>query len=488
MTLRVPPVVLLLLAGCAAPHRLVAPLAYEGADGAAARSDDAFGAPPDVASDPVPICIEWKRVTLSNGIPLYVAERHAFPSAAIRIVLTTGAMASGDLTDGSAKRLDLLAATYLRYPYGEGEAPAPCTRASCWIAGRVSAGAVGDGLERLAFPLIHPNADGRSAIHRFIAAADAMRREEDNPWLTLRRNAEVMAFGRRPAGPHDGPMAEPTLADVTQARDQICRPEATTLVVAGDVSFAEVQAQAERVFGGWRSDGASTPPAALRRESSDPTFAPRVVYVPSHTSASAVAAIVARGPAPSDPDFWAYRVAVDILGGGWESELFVHVREEMAAAYVPTAEVRWFPGASVVTLGGYLESGKVIAATRVMVSSVRALREQGPGLRPLERAKARLNAELRGSVSTNALLASSLEVIGADVHPVDPCQATARIDAVTPDNVRAVMRAYFAERRLGVVVIAREDQLDAWPADLDMGAVQRRDWLGQDIGTDRVLP
>lgn len=70
---------------------------------------------------------------------------------------------------------------------------------------------------------------------------------------------------------------------------------------------------------------------------------------------------------------------------------------------------------------------------------------------------------------------------GRDVRPIEPCDSARRIDAVTPDDIRAVMRTYFAEKKLGVVVIAREDQLDAWPADLDMGAVQRRDWLGQDL-------
>jgi hypothetical protein len=72
-------------------------------------------------------------------------------------------------------------------------------------------------------------------------------------------------------------------------------------------------------------------------------------------------------------------------------------------------------------------------------------------------------------------------VTGGEAQPLDPCEASAHIDAVVADDVRAAMRAYFAEKRLGVVVIAREDQLDAWPADLDMGTAQRRDWLGQDL-------
>ena len=106
-------VVFVVLAGCASAHRLVAPLAYDQGHLAAARPDDAFGAPPAVASAPVPRCIEWQKYTLSNGIPLFVAERHELPSAAIRIVFTTDAMASGEFADGSAKRLDLLAEAYL---------------------------------------------------------------------------------------------------------------------------------------------------------------------------------------------------------------------------------------------------------------------------------------------------------------------------------------------------------------------------------------
>jgi predicted Zn-dependent peptidase len=157
------------------------------------------------------------------------------------------------------------------------------------------------------------------------------------------------------------------------------------------------------------------------------------------------------------------------------------LREEMAAAYVPGSDVRWFAHSSIATLGGALERGRVTEATRVILTSVRAGRDKGPGIDALERAKTRLKTELRGSVATNWLLAASLEVIGGDAHPLDPCEAATRIDAVTPSAVSAAMRTYFAEKRLGVVVIARDDQLDAWPDDLGMGRAQRRDWQGQDL-------
>ena len=118
------------------------------------------------------------------------------------------------------------------------------------------------------------------------------------------------------------------------------------------------------------------------------------------------------------------------------SELFVHVREEMAASYVPGAEGRFgFPGASVATFGGPLDREKVIAATRVMLASVRGVRDHGPDLEAIERAKARLKSEVQSAVSTNCPLASSLEVTGRDVHPIEPCDAARLIDAVTAEDV-----------------------------------------------------
>lgn len=473
---------LVALVGCASAHRLVAPLAYDRGRHAAARYDDAFGAPPAIAASPAPSCIEWTKLALSNGIPLFIAERHAVPSAAVRVVFATGAMAAAEFSESTAKRLELLAATYLRHSDFEGDVSAECSRASCWVGGLVDAARVGDALAGLASQLTHPLPGGRSDVQQFVAAADSLHRSEDSPTASLWRNAEVMAFGRPSADPPARTPVEPTLADLIHLRAQLVQPDSATLVVAGDVSVAEVQAQAERAFGAWRCDRPPEPwPAASGPESFDPPFDPRVVHVPNNPYAMAFVAIVARGPAESSADAWAFRVAIAILGGGIESEIYVHVREELAAAYVTGAETRWFSRSSIATLGGALEPGKVIEATRAMLSAVHGLRADGPAPEVLDRAKARLKAELRASVSTNWLLTSSLVVSGGDVHPRNTCEAAARVDAVTAEAVRTAMRVYFADRRLGVVVIAQDHQLDRWPIDLGMGAVQRRDSFGQDM-------
>ena len=161
MTSRALSFALVALAGCASAHRLVAPLAYAQRGAPGVRFDDAFGAPPGVPPAPEPTCIEWRKFTLSNGIPLFVAERHALPSAVVRIILATDAMASGDFAEGSAKRLDLLASTYLRPGDADGDVSAQCTIASCWMAERVNAAEAGATLGRLASWLTGPRVDDK---------------------------------------------------------------------------------------------------------------------------------------------------------------------------------------------------------------------------------------------------------------------------------------------------------------------------------------
>ncbi|HZU83352.1 MAG TPA: insulinase family protein [Polyangiaceae bacterium] len=467
------------LCGCASAHRLVAPLRDDPPD-VAASFDDARGSPPPVAPAGAPACVVWQKRTLSNGVPLLVAERRGVPSTAIAVVLTTGATSSGDFSDASAVRLRLLAATYLTPPDFDGDISAECARAACRVEARVAAEDTGDALRALGHWLTRPPDVTPSDDHRLAAARDVLSRSEDGPGFALRRNADVLAFGAPSSASDTGPPAEPTTADLREARARLLRPSAATLVIVGDVSADAVQAQAERAFGGWVSPSVE-PPSADAPQSLDAAFQPRVVYVPYNSYALATAALVVRGPAPADADVWAFRVAVEALGGGVESELYVHVREELAAAYVAGAEVRWFPRSSIALLGGAIEPGKVIAATRAMLSSVRALRSRGPEPAALARAKAQLKASLQASMSTDALVASSVDAIEGDVRPRDLCEETARVDAVSADDVRAAMRVYFAEKRLGAVVIADELQLDEWPDDLGIGRARRRDSFGRDL-------
>ncbi len=133
--------------------------------------------------------------------------------------------------------------------------------------------------------------------------------------------------------------------------------------------------------------------------------------------------------------------------------------------------------ASLVVVGGRIESVKTIAATRSILEAVRALRDRGPSATALDEAKAVLRGGSGRSLRTRTWSPWKTRWWTGCPWTLQRRQG---LEAIGAEDVRAVMRRYFAEDRFGVVLGARLDQLDAWPADLDMGPVQRRDGFGRD--------
>src|SRR4029078_12938278 len=118
------------------------------------------------------------------------------------------------------------------------------------------------------------------------------------------------------------------------------RPERMILAVSGQVSAAEVVAEARRLFGGM--PGATMPPDPTVPRT-PPTSPPqRTVPPPRPSSGRKVidapaqqTQILVGGLAPSldHPDHAAVKVLATILGGGMAGRLFVELRDRSALAY-----------------------------------------------------------------------------------------------------------------------------------------------------------
>ena len=95
--------------------------------------------------------------------------------------------------------------------------------------------------------------------------------------------------------------------------DTYFKPNNSLLVIVGDITVAEAQAQAERVFGGWQPDEAPDfldyPEAELGDSS--------VIYLVDRPESEQAAIQVGnRGIDARNPDRYALIVANAVLGGG----------------------------------------------------------------------------------------------------------------------------------------------------------------------------
>ncbi|HYK83090.1 MAG TPA: pitrilysin family protein [Gemmatimonadales bacterium] len=138
-------------------------------------------------------------------------------------------------------------------------------------------------------------------------------------------------YGRNPYGrsPTRDSYQAVTGEDVTTFATQHLRPAGALLVVAGDVTEPRVRELVERAFAGWHG----TPPPARALPSPPNKTATDILLV--HRPGSAQANIVVGNPTigPTDPAYYAARVATQVLGGGADSRLFLILREQRGWTY-----------------------------------------------------------------------------------------------------------------------------------------------------------
>ena len=114
-------------------------------------------------------------------------------------------------------------------------------------------------------------------------------------------------------------------------------PQGTILALAGGLDFESAKATVEEAFGAW--------------EGPSPQF-PEVVLTPVHSiridksTAQAQIGLIYPDTGPEDPNFYASRLALQVLSGGMSSRLFTEVREKRGLVYSVSARPTSFKGFS----------------------------------------------------------------------------------------------------------------------------------------------
>ena len=215
------------------------------------------------------------------------------------------------------------------------------------------------------------------------------------------------------------------------------RPDRMTLAVSGQVSRAEVLAEARRLFGGLpaaapRPEPAIAPPQASGRR--------LVVEQPAQQTQ-----ILVGGLAPSldHADHAAVKVLSTILGGGMAGRLFAELRDKSALAYTAAAyyDPVHEPGALVLYLGTAPENAA--RAEQALLAEVRKIRDVTVSAEELARAKGYLLGRYAMDRRTNERLAWYLafyevEGVGRDY----PERYRRQVEAVTAADVQRAARTY----------------------------------------------
>jgi zinc protease len=162
----------------------------------------------------------------------------------------------------------------------------------------------------------------------------SIRANRASPDFLVNERFQKAVFGNHPYSfvvPDEGSISALTRADLRTFVASYYIPNASHLIVVGDIDPAKTFAEIEKAFGGWKS-GTVPPPD----NPPVPTRDRRQIYFVDRPGSIQSAIYIGNVAIPrKDPDYFAIRTANVVFGGSFYSRLTKNIREQKGYTYSP---------------------------------------------------------------------------------------------------------------------------------------------------------
>jgi len=332
----------------------------------------------------------------------------------------------------------------------------------------------------------------------------ALQVSYDDPDYVASTVFDRLVYGFHPYGKPDSgtptSLARITRDDLVAFHKAYFAPNNAILAIVGDLSADEAFAGAERAFGDWaRNDAIKVEPPA------DPPPATRRVIVIDRPGAVQTEIRVGHIALPrKHPDYMAMDLASKILGGEGSNRLHRVLRSERGLTYGASAEFETlkFSGDLVAETDTRSEAtGQVL---RLIVDEFWRLQRERVGDGELQGAQDYLAGSFPLTIETPSAIA--LQVLNAVFFGLDLNELQTfreRVNAITPDDIQRVARAYLKPDRLSIVLVGdaskfvsqlpaagfpRYERVPISELDLTAADFRRHASSGDGSTTQRIIP
>lgn len=243
-------------------------------------------------------------------------------------------------------------------------------------------------------------------------------------------------------------------ADLKQFLEEHYGPDAMVVSAAGAIDHEKFVRHVEALFGGL------TP-----RESRGERRAEYVGGAGASSRPFEQSHIVIGLPAPSyrDDDYYAAQVFTGLFGGGMSSRLFQEIRENRGLCYAIYATVWGLRDVGMLAVHAATAPEKIEQLAAIVAAQLQDIADNGPTSAELHRSAAQLKAGLLMALESSSVRAEQMarQLLSYGLL-IPPRELTARVDAVTPDAVRAVAQKFArAKPAIAVVGSGRKSQTQA---------------------------
>jgi len=434
---------------------------------------------------------------LKNGLRVLIVERHDLPIVSARLVVSAGA---GDVPDARPGVMSFLGSMLEQGTKKRSalqlsdDFDAIGAHHGAWVdwdsAGvsiRVLSERLDAGLELMADVALAPTFPEAEVERLRTRRITAIQAEKSSPGTIASNTTAAALFGRGHPYGHsitgeEGDAKKLTRAEIVRAYDRLFSPRNAALVVAGDVTAATLLPKLEATFGSWKAKpGAVTrkPPKTPAKAATDK----RVVFV-DRAGAQSQIQLVRLGVPHSVKDREAFVIANAILGGMFSSRVNMNLREKHSYTYGARSYFAMRHGAGPFLVAAAVFADKTGPAIKEALNELEGLRRDGPTEEELALAKESIRLAMPGRFESVSDVAAAVSDLVVHDLPLDEYEKrSARIEAVTAEDVKRVALEYFGGDAMTLVVVGDRSTVLPQLDKLDLGAIDERDPYGNPLAT-----
>ena len=271
--------------------------------------------------------------------------------------------------------------------------------------------------------------------------------------------ATAVAFGaKHPLGIAATPetLRSIKIPDIQEFQKRYWRPDAAVLVFAGDITLADAVGAAKKHFDEW--SGAAGLPQTLP----PPDPMPGRIFLSNRPGATqTMLTMILPGIPRNDPDGLALFVANEIWGGGGYSRLYRDIRLQRGIAYGANAGLSILPGYGLWIAHSPVQADKTREAMAAFTKELRDLAGDRPITQEeLDGAKQDLIRGYPSQFQDLLWFANSLSENWSDgLTLADFAEWPQRIGAITRDQVNTVARKYARPEKAVFLLLGDRDKI-----------------------------
>ena len=439
--------------------------------------------PPKPGPQPEPVLPQPTVFKLSNGLTVYLVERHELPIVAVQLISLAGGdsnpvdrpglagITAAMLTEGTARRTaDEIAGEASRLGTDiNSSSDANAARIELSLLSKYA----GSGLELMADSAMHPTFPTADLERVRANRKTELLQQQDSPFGLAQRAGLLNLYGPTSPYGYDPLGSAASLRDLT--REDVAGfygrhfgPKSSLLELTGDLTAAEARKLVEAAFGKWNSAAvASAPPAAPAA----PTRRILIVDKPGAPQTALIAFGV--GQARGAQDYPAAAAMNNALGGLFSSRINMNLREEHGYTYGAFSFFRYYRG-----MGPFLAGAQVRADVTAPAAEQLFKELDGLHSRPLTDAELRLSKDsiirgLPGDFESAERVNGQLAALWLFGLPLDYyTKLPAAIEGVTSADAQQAAAKYIHPENMLVIAVGDKSKIEAGLKDLKLGPVE----------------